>query len=1161
MSADFVIQRILDAAEPVAGGLVFRSTGDPVVNNAGTILTHGTLEGPGVTSANRFATAVGGTGQLELVVRTGDPIPGTSSPYLNRPSEPTLSSTGAVGFAESLSSLAGGSAAGGAIWIGSAGSVAPATPLDEWNSLPLESDMGVSAAGHSVYVRVVETTPAFVRAAMIGDQEVLREGDSIALAGGTYTVKQFNQTRVNQANAGDQFPLAVSLDPDPPGGSLTPAVLLLGPGGVEGGLRGQDLPTGVEGVTVSAVSGGDINGAGQYLITATLTGTGVTFQNNEVVFLAEGDQATMIAREGDVIPGSSALPFLKSSTDAVYVVGGGGHVLGRSDPFSQQSGTNAITLFQGDAWQVIAERDQQAPGLPAGVLFSSFAGAAVNDAGVVVFSAFVTGVGYGGKAGVWAYVGNELRNVIFEGDLIQVAPGEVIQASGVDMARVLGSGENGRRTVLTDDGRVAFFTTRGVLVADLARPAGTLGSISGLVWNDLDTDGLIDLEPGIPGIQVSLLASNGTTVLEGPILTDSTGSYEFGNLQSGTYRVKVTPPTGAGFTTTAGDAEIGGTGLSGSLIIAQGSNLEADAGLIMPPGSGPTADLTAPTTDVELTEYLNRTTSIPLSVRYSDADGIDHASLSETSLAVIRFDTRELLSLAQFDAISQSESLPGQAVVTYQLFPPDLGTWSSAAIGDYLIVTIPPTARDALGNSGAAGELVGLMSIVDNVPPAATAIYTTPRYISRENSPTLHVDIDITYFDYFAIDTTTITNENVRILRDGLPTDSIMIGNAAVDNYTTTSAQASYRAYPATIGVPFTAGYEGRYDIHAGSSPVEDISGNPSADDYLETFIVDFTPPSVEIVNYGQLLPPLRGASTYKLSLSLSDAFGIDSESFDATAELIRVRNHSTGQLLSVSRISVVEYQVGAPGGTWDQADEGTYVVEINTNDPRDLAGNRIVDGTQVGVFAYQERAWQNPSNRVDVNDDDVVSPVDALYGINELNNRTNSDRRTGQLFTRLSPNSPFFDVNGDDFMGPNDVLLVFNRLNTPPLANGEFTPNRLAPLAWELLPPAPSAGAATPAASPDFIVASSRHADWHLFDQSRGEVLCGDIAHQEHRLQGPQSSAASSFTTSKRSPSIDGAPWTASSLTSRLPSPRDEVVDELFRLPELDAPGAERMW
>ena len=69
---------------------------------------------------------------------------------------------------------------------------------------------------------------------------------------------------------------------------------------------------------------------------------------------------------------------------------------------------------------------------------------------------------------------------------------------------------------------------------------------------------------------------------------------------------------------------------------------------------------------------------------------------------------------------------------------------------------------------------------------------------------------------------------------------------------------------------------------------------------------------------------------------------------------------------------------------------------------------------------------WQNPGQRHDVSRDMLVSPIDALMGINRLNSRA------PRTFPARPANStePYYDVDGNGVHSPLDILLVINLLN-----------------------------------------------------------------------------------------------------------------------------------
>ncbi|MBM4093184.1 MAG: hypothetical protein FJ276_27800, partial [Planctomycetes bacterium] len=72
---------------------------------------------------------------------------------------------------------------------------------------------------------------------------------------------------------------------------------------------------------------------------------------------------------------------------------------------------------------------------------------------------------------------------------------------------------------------------------------------------------------------------------------------------------------------------------------------------------------------------------------------------------------------------------------------------------------------------------------------------------------------------------------------------------------------------------------------------------------------------------------------------------------------------------------------------------------------------------------------WKNPRNALDVNDDGLVLPMDALIVINQLNS-TGSRRLLPPSGGNAPP--PYLDVSGDNWLTAMDALLVINYLNGP---------------------------------------------------------------------------------------------------------------------------------
>ena len=68
---------------------------------------------------------------------------------------------------------------------------------------------------------------------------------------------------------------------------------------------------------------------------------------------------------------------------------------------------------------------------------------------------------------------------------------------------------------------------------------------------------------------------------------------------------------------------------------------------------------------------------------------------------------------------------------------------------------------------------------------------------------------------------------------------------------------------------------------------------------------------------------------------------------------------------------------------------------------------------------------WQNPARPLDVNNDLLVTPLDILQVVNQLNRSG-----TSPLPPRTNPLDYYYDTSGDGLVSPLDILRVINGLN-----------------------------------------------------------------------------------------------------------------------------------
>lgn len=120
----------------------------------------------------------------------------------------------------------------------------------------------------------------------------------------------------------------------------------------------------------------------------------------------------------------------------------------------------------------------------------------------------------------------------------------------------------------------------------------------------------------------------------------------------------------------------------------------------------------------------------------------------------------------------------------------------------------------------------------------------------------------------------------------------------------------------------------------------------------------------------------------------------------------------------------------------------GGYRIEAVPDSGQQLGTPSLVERTIVGtqpvtdiVFGLDLPPWLNSSNSEDINGDGLVTPIDALVIINDLNQ--NGARELSPPTDSVSP-PPYLDSSGDGWVTSLDALRVINLLNAQANAESE---------------------------------------------------------------------------------------------------------------------------
>ncbi|MFN3191653.1 MAG: dockerin type I domain-containing protein [Aureliella sp.] len=99
------------------------------------------------------------------------------------------------------------------------------------------------------------------------------------------------------------------------------------------------------------------------------------------------------------------------------------------------------------------------------------------------------------------------------------------------------------------------------------------------------------------------------------------------------------------------------------------------------------------------------------------------------------------------------------------------------------------------------------------------------------------------------------------------------------------------------------------------------------------------------------------------------------------------------------------------------------------------VAANEAVIDVDFG-FGTTTSQWQNPNNQFDVNADTIVTAIDVLLIINDINQNGARDLTGSSTST-----PPYIDSSGDSFVSALDVLMVINHVNNNGSGEGESVP------------------------------------------------------------------------------------------------------------------------
>jgi hypothetical protein len=410
-STSFTCDRIIvqgDAAPGTEPGTVFSPLVDgyfpnvPTLDGAGHVSLVARLEGPAVTTTNDLGIWSMIPGSLSLIARTGETAPGSApgAVFAGFPTDialtPPTAGSGRIGFAATVSGPGIDIGNDEGVWMHDA---------DGTYALALEA-----AQVPGFLAGVVFTAPFGIQVNHAGDAFVgcLVTGPGIGSTNDEIFLSNRGGTLAKILQEGDQVP------------GMAP--------GVQFGGAGMFIGTGYSFVSLAW------NNASRMAVSCSIMGTGVNTYNNEAVFAEKTGGLTLVAREGDQVPGmSSGTTFGGNGVTADFgplAFDRLGDVAFTARIGGASPSAYAIVSDASGSLAGIATEGEPAPGTDQD--FRNLYEPVLSDGGRIAFRGAVSDSGYYPPLGIWwdqAGSPGEVAPLVLPGDPVPDRPGATLSTA------------------------------------------------------------------------------------------------------------------------------------------------------------------------------------------------------------------------------------------------------------------------------------------------------------------------------------------------------------------------------------------------------------------------------------------------------------------------------------------------------------------------------------------------------------------------------------------------------------------------------------------------------------------------------------------------------------------------------------------------------------